>query len=116
MLKAIYNPNHIPYIFSGLEPVVKLKTKYLDQVQIEQPSINSTEEPILLVRLVFQGGTAVQTISYSTADIISKRGLKDVVPLILVLQDFNNRLYLAVTYIKFFAPETAVKPNQLEMF
>jgi len=116
MLKAIYNPKNIPYIFSGLEPVLKLKTKYIDNIHLEQPTMESETEPILLARFVHSNGTGLQTISYSTADIITKKGLKDVVPIILVLQDFNDRLYLALTYVKFWAPEPAIKPNQLELF
>lgn len=117
MLKEIYNPNHrLPSVFNGITPVIKLKTKYLDQLHIEQPSMDCTEEPILLVRMPQDGNTATRTISYSTADIITKKGLRDVVPLVLVLQDFNERLYLAQTYIKFFAPQSEIPKNQLELF
>lgn len=117
MLKEIYNPNQrLPSVFNTMQPIVKLKTKYLEQLKIEQPFMDSEKEPILLIRMPQDGNTSIRTISYSTADIITKKGLKDVVPLILVLQDFNQRLYLALTYVKFFAAEPAVKPNQLELF
>lgn len=117
MLKEIYNPNNrLPSVFNGITPVIKLKTKYIEQLKIEHPSIDSTDEPILLVRMPQDGNTSIRTISYSTADIITKKGLRDVVPMVLVLQDFNERLYLAQTYIKFFAPEAPIPPNQLELF
>jgi hypothetical protein len=115
MLKAIYNPNQIPYIFSGMEPAPKIKTKFFDQLILEQP-VQGDEDPILLVRFVYAGGTAVQTLAYRPAEIINKKGLKEVVPVILVLQDFNKRLYLGVTYVKFYAPEPEILPNQLKMF
>lgn len=117
MLKEILNPNHrLPSVFSGITPVIKLKTKYLDKLIIEQPSIDSEDEPILFIRMAQDGGTSIRTISYSTADIINKKGLRDVVPVILVLQDFNQRLYLAQTYVKFFAPDSEIPKNQLELF
>jgi hypothetical protein len=117
MLVEIFNPNQrLPSAFAKIQPVLKLKTKYLEHLKIEQPSMDSEDEPILLIRMPQDGYTAIRTISYGTADIITKKGLKDVVPLILVLQDFNQRLYLALTYVKFWAPEPAVKPNQLELF
>lgn len=117
MLKEIYNPNHrLPSVFNGITPVIKLKTKYLEQLKIEQPSIDSEEEPVLLVRMPQDGNTSIRTISYTTADIITKKGLKDVVPLVMVLQDFNQRLYLAQTYIKFFAPQSEIPKNQLSLF
>jgi hypothetical protein len=117
MLKEIYNPNQfLPAVFNGITPIVKLKTKYIEQLIIEQPSIDSTDEPILFVRMPQNGNTSIKTLNYGTADIISKKGLRDVVPLVMVLQDFNERLYLATTYIKFFAPDNEIPANQLKMF
>lgn len=117
MLKEIYNPNHrLPSVFEGIKPVIKLKTKYIEHLKIEHPAIDSTDEPILLVRMPQDGNTSVRTISYSTADIINKKGLKDVVPVVMVLQDFNERLYLAQTYIKFYAAEAEIPKNQLSLF
>jgi hypothetical protein len=117
MLKEIYNPNQrLPSLFNGIMPIVKLKTKYIEQLIIEQPPIDSTDEPLLLVSMKQDGNTTIKTVYYSTADIITKKGLKDVVPLVMVLQDFNERLYLAITYIKFFAPEQPIPANQLNMF
>lgn len=113
MLKAIYAPDKLPLMFSGIKPALKLKTKFIESLTIERPEMSSTDEPIL--NIWFQNGL-YQSVSYSTADIITKKGLKDVVPLILVLQDFNERLYLALTYVKFWAPEPEIKPNQLELF
>lgn len=117
MLKEILNPTHrLPSVFAGITPVVKLKTKYIKQLTIEQPSIDSEDEPVLLIRMPQDGNTSVRTISYTTADIINKKGLRDVVPLILVLQDFKERLYLALTYVKFFAPDSEIPKNQLNLF
>jgi len=117
MLKEIFNPNHrLPSVFAGIKPVVKLKTKYIDQLIIEQPTMDSTEEPILLIRMQQDGNTSIRTISYGTADIVNKKGLRDVVPLVMVLQDFNERLYLALTYVKFFAPDAEIPANQLSLF
>jgi hypothetical protein len=106
----------LPSLFNGITPIVKLKTKYIDQLKIEQPPMDSTDEPILLIRMAQDGNTSIRTISYSTADIINTKGMRDVVPLVMVLQDFNERLYLAITYIKFFAPEQPIPANQLNMF
>jgi hypothetical protein len=117
MLKEIYNPNNgLPSVFNGITPVIKLKTKYIEQLIIEQPPMDSTEEPLLLVSMPQDGNTTIKTLYYSTADIITKKGLRDVVPVVMVLQDFNERLYLATTYIKFFAPDNEIPANQLKMF
>jgi len=117
MLKEIYNPNNgLPSVFNGITPVIKLKTKYIDKLIIEQPPINSTDEPLLLISMPQDGNTTIKTLYYSTADIITKKGLRDVVPVVMVLQDFNERLYLATTYIKFFASDNEIPANQLKMF
>ena len=117
MLKEILNPNHrLPSVFAGITPIVKLKTKFIKQLIIEQPSIDSEDEPVLLIRMRQDGNTSIRTISYTTADIINKKGLRDVVPLYLVLQDYKDRLYLALTYVKFFAPVSDISPNQLNLF
>lgn len=117
MLKEILNPCHrLPSVFLGITPVIKLKTKYIKQLTIEQPPMNSEDEPVLLIRMPQDGNTSIRTISYTTADIINKKGLRDVVPLILVLQDFKERLYLALTYVKFFAPDSEIPKNQLNLF
>jgi hypothetical protein len=115
MLKAIYSPETLPFIFNSIEPSIKLKTKYLEKLKIVQPSIDSTDEPILNISFD-QSLTRNQVITYSTADMINKKGLRDVVPLYLVLQDYKDRLYLALTYVKFFAPVSDISPNQLNLF
>ena len=117
MLKEIFNPNErLPSVFAGIKPVIKLKTKYIGQLIIEQPSIDSTDEPILLIRMPQDGNTSIRTLAYGTADIINLKRLKEVVPVLLVLQDFNDRLYLALTYVKFFAPYDEIPANQLNLF
>jgi hypothetical protein len=113
MLRGIYKPDELPPIFGAMEPALKIKTKYLNELTISKVADDYTDrngEYRMSTTLVvkFKLLKTEYSAEYKIYEVLNNEEFQGVVPLILVLQDFTDKLYLAVTYIKWLPNEVAI--------
>lgn len=126
MLKAIYHPNHLPELFETALQVQKITTSDLNECflyygdeALKKAELFQNSNIGLLVRFPLTVFSSYE-VTYTDEDLttVTRGGkkIKDVVPLIMVMQNFQGYLYTVKTFIPYYSPEPAVKPNQLKLF